>query len=333
MAVKTEKVRKSNMEMLRIVSMLMVLAVHVDGASLGLPDACGDACSLDSRAWWRLVVEGFAIVGVNCFTMISGYFGVRLTWRSVVRFLSQCVFYSVGLYTAMGLYTGFSAPFSWMGWWESWMVITHSDLWYVPAYFLLMLLSPVLNAGFGSLDRRSFRILLAVMTAMTLWAGWWWKGSFNPSGYTIAQLVYVYAVARYIALHGAESVDGTPLRFFGIYLLAVAGVVATAIYISNDRGFAYNSPFVLLASWALFMCFRGMRFQSAVVNDLAKSAFSVYLIHKNPLVWGSCMKPACIWLWQTTPLWLFSVYAVVMILGIYVLCAAADSLRRRIMPW
>ena len=88
MAVKTEKVRKSNMEMLRIVSMLMVLAVHVDGASLGLPDACGDACSLDSRAWWRLVVEGFAIVGVNCFTMISGYFGVRLTWRSVVRFLS-----------------------------------------------------------------------------------------------------------------------------------------------------------------------------------------------------------------------------------------------------
>ena len=143
MAVKTEKVRKSNMEMLRIVSMLMVLAVHVDGASLGLPDACGDACSLDSRAWWRLVVEGFAIVGVNCFTMISGYFGVRLTWRSVVRFLSQCVFYSVGLYTAMGLYTGFSAPFSWMGWWESWMVITHSDLWYVPAYFLLMLLRPV----------------------------------------------------------------------------------------------------------------------------------------------------------------------------------------------
>ena len=284
MAVKTEKVRKSNMEMLRIVSMLMVLAVHVDGASLGLPDACGDACSLDSRAWWRLVVEGFAIVGVNCFTMISGYFGVRLTWRSVVRFLSQCVFYSVGLYTAMGLYTGFSAPFSWMGWWESWMVITHSDLWYVPAYFLLMLLSPVLNAGFGSLDRRSFRILLAVMTAMTLWAGWWWKGSFNPSGYTIAQLVYVYAVARYIALHGAESVDGTPLRFFGIYLLAVAGVVATAIYISNDRGFAYNSPFVLLASWALFMCFRGMRFQSAVVNDLAKSAFSVYLIHKNLLL-------------------------------------------------
>lgn len=38
--------RQSNMELLRIVSMLMVLAVHIDGASLGLPELGGDIAAL-----------------------------------------------------------------------------------------------------------------------------------------------------------------------------------------------------------------------------------------------------------------------------------------------
>ena len=38
--------RQSNMELLRIVSMLMVLTVHADGASLGLPDLSGNLTCL-----------------------------------------------------------------------------------------------------------------------------------------------------------------------------------------------------------------------------------------------------------------------------------------------
>ena len=64
--------RQSNIELLRIVSMLMVLAVHVDGASLGLPEPMGDIASLTARDVWRIIVEAVAIIGVNSFTMNSG---------------------------------------------------------------------------------------------------------------------------------------------------------------------------------------------------------------------------------------------------------------------
>ena len=73
--------RKSNMEALRILSMLMVLTVHIDGASLGLPSAPGT--DIGAREAWKLAVEAAAITGVNCFTMISGYFGIRLRFRSI----------------------------------------------------------------------------------------------------------------------------------------------------------------------------------------------------------------------------------------------------------
>lgn len=69
--------RKSNIELLRIVSIVMVLIVHLDGASLGLPEPMGNITTVSGRDWWRLVVESFAIIGVNCFTLISGYFGIK----------------------------------------------------------------------------------------------------------------------------------------------------------------------------------------------------------------------------------------------------------------
>ena len=46
--------RLSNMELLRIISMLMVLAVHFDGASLGLPQLSGNVDRMNGRQAWQL---------------------------------------------------------------------------------------------------------------------------------------------------------------------------------------------------------------------------------------------------------------------------------------
>lgn len=69
--------RLSNMELLRIISMLMVLAVHFDGASLGLPQLSGNVDRMNGRRAWQLATESITIIGVNCFTLLSGYFGIK----------------------------------------------------------------------------------------------------------------------------------------------------------------------------------------------------------------------------------------------------------------
>lgn len=318
------------MELLRIVSMLMVLAVRIDGASLGLPELGGDIAALTPRTAWQLGFEALAIVGVNCFTLISGYFGIRLRLRGVASYLFQCVFYAVGIYTAVGL--SFPSQFSWTGWAESWMVLTHTDLWYVPAYFGLMLLAPLINAGFDALSRREAGILTSAFALFNVWAGWWWAGSFNPTGYTLVQLVLMYMVGRYAGRHGllgSWQGRGGVVRFGLAYLLLSAAIALHACR-NPSMAYAYNSPLVMLSSVALLLMFSRMRLTSSAINAVARSAFAVYLIHKAPLIWGNLMRPAVRWMWAEMSLWLFVVSSLALMVAIYGACMCADWVRRRI---
>ncbi|MEE1023269.1 MAG: acyltransferase [Muribaculaceae bacterium] len=319
--------RKSNMEALRILSMLMVLTVHIDGASLGLPSAPGT--DIGAREAWKLAVEAAAITGVNCFTMISGYFGIRLRFRSIASFLFQCVFYSVGVYSlGMLLWPGLTSA---EGWTRSWLVLTYTDLWYVPAYFCLMLLAPVLNPGLEALSRRRFAIVLALFALFTFWCGWWRGGRFNPTGYTVMQLVFVYMTARYVRLHvSATFLRRHRLLWAALFAAATAGIFLTSLWLPFTKAFAYNSPLVMAATVALFFLFTTSDFRSRAVNYAARSAFAAYLLHKAPLVWNNLMRPAVTDLWDSMTLTQFTLAAAVLALGIYLAAMAVDAIRRLI---
>ena len=68
--------RQSNFELLRIVAMLLVLVVHVDFFSLGVPSDADIAGNPVSSAM-RYIVESLALVCVNSYILISGYFGIK----------------------------------------------------------------------------------------------------------------------------------------------------------------------------------------------------------------------------------------------------------------
>lgn len=319
--------RQSNMELLRIVSMLMVLTVHADGASLGLPDLSGNLTAATSYDFWRLAVESLAIIGVNCFTMISGYFGIRLKWRGVASFLFQCLFYAVGIYVAVCV--AFPTMFSLKELVDSCMVLTHTDLWYVPTYFGLMLLSPVLNAGLEALDRRQFSIVLAAFVLFNVWCGWWWEGSFNPTGYTLVQLILVYMVGMFLRLH-VDTADLCRRRAVIVagYVLSTVGVFVSSLYLEPGMAFAYNSPLVLASTVGLFMLFMTIDMRSRTINYVAKSAFAAYLIHKSPFIWGNVMRPMVLRLKSGLPGWEFVLAAAGVVVAFYIIAMVVDPLRR-----
>lgn len=318
-----EKTRESNIELLRIASMMMVLVVHMDGAALGLPECT--LSEMDARSLWRLAVEAAVIIGVNCFTLISGYFGIKLRVRSVLSYLFQCVFYAVGIATFACLYH--PAKYSFNYWLESWMVLTHTDLWYVPAYFCLMLLSPVINSGMAALSRRQNLGVVSGFVLFNLWAGWWWGGRFNPTGYTVVQLVMVYMIGRLMSMYRRPDAGGIT-GWAMIYFTATAGVFFSATVMPVGKAFAYNSPLVLISSLAFFYIFLCMRFRSKVVNFMAKSAFAVYLVHKAPVIWGGMLKPFMLSEWMSLSLGGYSVLVAVMAIAIYLIVIVPDMIRR-----
>lgn len=327
--------RQSNMELLRIVAMLAVIAVHLDGASLGLPHPVEDITSLSAGDWWRLFVEAITIVGVNCFTLISGYFGIRSSIRGFAVFFFQCIFYSVGICTVMMLVRRvfFCEALCLSDWIDSWLIFTHNDLWYVPAYLGLYLMAPFLECGLNDLSKRRFTFYLAAFVLFNVYCGWIWRGTFNPTGYTILHLVMMYLIGRYIGKFiTITEVNRCKIRMYSCCVYCVATILITLMATSFDTNwvYAYNSPLVLASSIALFMLFATLRFSYKWINFIASSAFAAYLIHKNPYVWRDFIKPSSIYLWEGNSLLSFTLLYLLFVLLIFAVCVIVDILRRAI---
>lgn len=322
--------RESNLEALRIVAMMAVIGVHLDGASLDLPNPSMDIAAVAARDWWRLIVEAFTIIGVNCFTLISGYFGIRFTLKGFLRFAGQCLFYSVGICTVimlMRVATG--GVWQWSEWGESWLVFTHTDLWYVPAYLGLFILSPLLNAGIKGLTQRQFGLMLVAFMAMNVYAGWLQGGRFNANGYTIMQLVMMYLIGRYLGEY-VQLRGNTRLRYaaISIYIAASLLTAVMGVFMRSLSTFAYNQPLVIVASVALFVAFATMQFRSKVVNWLASGAFAAYLLHKNPYIWVEYVRPITRQMWKDNTLLEFTAFYVATTIAIYLAATAIDQVRR-----
>ena len=89
--------RESNFELLRIISMFLVLIVHSDFLCLGYPtlsDLDINPCQIALRGFF----ESISIVCVNLFVLISGYFAIKLRFRSIFSYIYQCLFYSIFIY-------------------------------------------------------------------------------------------------------------------------------------------------------------------------------------------------------------------------------------------
>lgn len=316
-------VRKSNIELLRILSMTMVLAVHLDGASLGLPEAMGDISGISAHDWWRIIVESFTIIGVNVFTLISGYFGIRASWQGFIKLVATCLFYSCGVY--LGLVVTGMLPWQWSDFANAVMIFSHTDLWYVPAYLGLYLLSPILNNAIQHLNRHQYAWSLLGFIFFNIYLGWWWGASFNPTGYTLTQLIMMYLIGQYLGKYGLFK--NSRYLYLSIYIVASIAIIIQSLYCKSLWTFAYNSPFVVISSVAFFMIFTTIKFNSRIINTLATSAFAVYLFHKNPYIWGNIIKPLSNYVWTESSLWQFTVFVIAFIIVIYSFTFIIDRIR------
>ena len=93
--------RKSNIELYRVIVMLLIIAHHyVVNSGLMAADGpiYGDLLSL--RSQFFLIFGAFGKTGINCFTLITGYFMCfsKISLRKYVKLLFQIEFYKIVLF-------------------------------------------------------------------------------------------------------------------------------------------------------------------------------------------------------------------------------------------
>lgn len=86
--------RDSNMELLRIIAMVIIMFVHANFRALGHPTLEELACS-PVGTFVRYLWEGLCILGVNVFVMLSGWYGIRFKPVRLGALAFQILFFIV----------------------------------------------------------------------------------------------------------------------------------------------------------------------------------------------------------------------------------------------
>lgn len=267
------QVRNSNLELLRIVSILLIIAMH----TIGYAASKGELS--DSNQYIRFVVGSFGNLGVGCFVLISGYFGVKYTTRKFVFISWLTTIYAI---LCVWANNDFSVSRDCV------MAITNVPRyfnWYITCYLILMALSGYINRFVESLTKNEFRRLLMIlflffsvlpiMVSAT-------ETALLKSGQCVTYFIYAYLIGRYIRLHRDIDVPKSKSTLMALvfivmlFTIKVAGMYVSAIdaipVMSN------YSPLILGAVVSVFYLFKSFNFKSEIVNYISASVLAAYLL-------------------------------------------------------
>lgn len=221
-------------------------------------------------------LEPACIDGVDIFFLISGWFGINFSMKSLLRMVLIVVCFgllSMLALVAVGSPIPINDAIHFMA-----MPIGQSKFWFVMVYVLLMILAPVLNVGLKALDNRQLTILVVMLSVLNMYDCWGGGNYTNVNGYTISQAIWLYILAHWLRRN--EAVFGGINRNWYLAAFVVIVGVMSAI-IAPFRLYSlllYNSPPVVISSVALLLYFSQLSFQSSWINRLATAAFGCYLL-------------------------------------------------------
>lgn len=282
----TVSVRNSNIELARLVSILMVLVLHSNFLCLPVPT------ELSGSALLRLTLQALCIIGVDVFVFITGWYGTRPRRVSLARLLFICLFYGL---IEIGLQFYFDT-FSLRS-----LDILSFQSWFVADYLGLLCFTPVLNAFVASATRRQYQAVLLGLFLFQTWSDVLpgWNQDFLH-GYSILSMMLLYLLARYARVHGLPTwireKAGT------LYLLCTAVIVLLACFFllqgkAINRAYFYTSPWVILSAVACFFFFEKHPIRpSRFINHLAQSCLAILLIHTDSLY--VYMKRYFVYIWN-----------------------------------
>ncbi len=271
--------RLSNFEALRLLCMLMVLNLH---SFSGYSHGNGIWQALD---FFR---ESTSICAVDCFLLISGYFGIKWKFKSLFNLVFQLFYYSVGIYLAvvgMGIVDWNIKDFMMR------FACLFTDSWkFAITYVLLWFCAPPLNALSEKLSSRDLFMYIIVFFLVINFISVPRHALFTYAlVYLIGRLLKKISVEKSRIPAGKAYLITTffifALTYFLVFkTLQITSAVRFTTWPIGFLAFDYAAPLVILQAVFLFIFFARLTFQSKFINWCAASCFAIFLIHMHPTI-------------------------------------------------
>lgn len=327
----TTKTRQSNFELLRIISMLLIMSTHYYNLGVIL-----DFSAPATFNTYFVRFFGFSgRVGMNIFVILSGYFLVeqRFKGKKAVQLAVQC-----GLLTSgVGLIYYFRGEASLSGIISNLFCVFTNQHWFFTTYFVLYLFSDYLSAAAHTLSRKQLLALVwtlvAVCSLLPTFLGVRMVSS------SLFLFVTLYYIGAYIRLYSPKIFESKYCLAVGVGFNLLCNLTSALCFSLRDslprmlqiseRMSARDDATIILAAVLVFAGFKNMKLRySKLINAFGATTFGVYLLHMNPYSqhdqWVTILKTPQVF---ETPYMIL--HAPLVILGLFVFYALIDMVYRK----
>lgn len=292
------KTRQANMELLRIIAMMMVVTLHylIKGeASVSLAE---EFTALNLLLWF---VRALCIVATNVYVLISGYFLLEAEWKlsRLVNLWFQLMFYSLGVpLVCFALGLGEVRQWDKYDWINVMFPLQMEHYWFMTAYVVLYLCVPVLSRGVKQLSQKQHQLcILGMLLVFSIPKSI--LPIFIPTdsyGYDFGWFICLFLIASYIRIYGIPFLGTAKKAAVSYFALTAAIWSLSVIYggfagkglpfsYAMDMAYCYNHILVLLASVALFYVFLNVKIPrgkgAKIICRISSYTLGVYLLHEN----------------------------------------------------
>lgn len=300
-----KKQRLSNFELMRIISMFMIVIWHLITRS-NILDHCSETIYIILK-----FIQYFTIVHVNSFVLVTGYFQYKSTFKinKVTSLLGQSLFYRilfVVIFSLLGIVSLSQVDIIK----NVFPLDVTNNYWFLNAYVVLLCLSPFLNKLIENIDQRQHRRLIFIMILLfSIIPNLSYQSNIKNDGFMVVHFILLYFVGSYFAKYpiknnihfknyskNKKQVILIAIFYFSYlfnfllynfcnYLISFDSPLIREVgYYFRSGCELYSGIMVLIQSFSYFLFFETLSIRNKLINSIASLTLGVYLIHENLLV-------------------------------------------------
>lgn len=342
-----EKERNSSYELMRIVSMFLIVLYHII-----LHGKVLENCQNEGLKIIFEFIEFVTLVHVNSFILVTGYYQVESNFKQskIWSLLNANWFYRVLI--VILLLTFNIVSIDKVSLIKETFPINLNEYWFFKNYLLLYCLVPFINKGILSMNKKTFQKMIIVMFIVFSIVPAVTGGEFFfNNGFSLYQFIFLYILGAYLRKYPIDksyifkimSKNMYKIVLFTIFFVCLISNYVLYSYADSiswiNSGFKtisnyirwtslnYSCPFVIIQSIAYFLYFGTLDFKSKFINKIASLTFGIYLIHDNNFM----RRNIYIWLKiDNGPIYSYNfiIYMLIIAIVIFVACMLIEFIRQ-----
>lgn len=321
------KARKSNFELLRIISILLIIGYHFCSES----KANIFQSNFSINQIWAFGIGSWGLVGVHCFFFISAYFLImnnNIHFEKICKIIAQTLFYSciaVFIVTVGNIYPMRLGEILY-----NCVAPLMGEYWFVSVYCIIYIISPFINIFLKNITEGQLKKCIIVLSIivpglLTIWGN-------SPCG-TLGMAIYDYFLVaglekNVIHISKRKASIYSILTIFVILIAEVIGTMLCGRPIGIVRLTGRCSGFQVLLAFYIFIIFKNINIHrgNKIINWLSSNTLRVYLIHENPLL-GAYIRDDLFKINKLYLLKMFPIYILLFIFITFLITTVIDKVR------